>query len=168
MAKAADDTFERRIWEFTEHKYRNSILVNFSNVDVPGIKNAFMERMRQRYDPSRDVQTVNIAQSEWHAFRLWVENSSRDRVMGQDFWRRSVGRSRKKLARAINFLYPGGVVWSSNPIPIIDSMFPIDELKRLLNELPDDEPLEEIEKKGIERIGKLFAGTYPTPDGPMN
>ena len=83
--------------------------------------------------------------------------------MEQDFWRRFIDRRRKSLAQAINFLYPASVAWQQDPTPTISSLFPLDEFARLLNELPEDDPLDEVETKGIERMHELLKGKYHTP-----
>jgi KAP-like P-loop domain-containing protein len=162
-ARASDDTFARRILEYTENKGRNKILTDFSNVDVAAVKRAFMVRMRRRYGRDKTVQTVNIAQGDWWAFRLWVEDSGEDREIEQDFWRRFIGRSRKRLAQAINFVFPSNVAWEQDPSPTVNSMFPMEQFAALLKELPDDEKLDEAEEKGITRMQELLAGKYPKP-----
>ena len=128
MACASDDTFAVRLLTYTENKDRNKILTDFSNVNASEVRRRFMERMRQRYGPGKDIQTVSIAQGDWKAFSLWLQNSADDREIEQDFWRRFIGRSRKRLAQAINFVFPANVVWEGNdPIPAVNSLFPTDE-----------------------------------------
>jgi hypothetical protein len=81
--------------------------------------------------------------------------------MEQDFWRRFIGRSRKRLAQAINFVYPGDSSWQSDPTPIVSSLFPVDEAARLLDALKaDDTSLNEAESSAIARMRDLFAGKY--------
>ncbi len=164
MERAADDTFALRLLRFTENRDRNKILTDFANVNVEELKGAFVERMRRRYGPEAEIQQVNIAQGDWWAFRVWVDSSAEDASMERDFWRRFIGASRKRLAQAINFIYPGGnVTWQEDPTPIINRLFPIEETARLLTELPENEHLEEVEASGIARYQALLRGTYPSP-----
>jgi hypothetical protein len=102
MVRISDDTFAKRLLEFTVDKDRNKVLTNFSNVNADNVKTAFMDRMRRRY--SQDIQNVNIALGDWFAFNIWVRNSEQDREIERDFWRRFIGHSRKRLAQAINFI----------------------------------------------------------------
>ncbi|MFZ3331857.1 MAG: P-loop NTPase fold protein, partial [Candidatus Acidiferrales bacterium] len=161
MVRASDDTFAYRIVEYTANSDRNKVLTNFSNVKVDAVKAAFMERMRKRYSP-QDIQTVNIAQGDWRSFGFWANNSDEDRSIEQGFWYRFIGDSRKKLAQAINFIYPR-MAWTSDPTTMIDQIFPMAEFARLLNELPEGEQLDEAETKGIARMQDLLAGKYPNP-----
>jgi len=160
MTRATDDTFARRIWEYTRDRNRNKILIDFSNVALEGVKEAFMQRMRHRYGPEVPIETINIAQGDWWAFRSWVENSAEDRQIEQDFWRRYIGQSRKRLAQAINFIYPPGVSWDQDPTPIVNTLFPVEDVRRLLQNLAQEDQLDEIEAKGIERFTNLFEGKW--------
>jgi hypothetical protein len=89
-----------------------------------------------------------------------------DQAIEQEFWRRFIGATRQRLAQAINFLYPGGVVWSDDPRPIIEKLFPIAEIVELLKNVPSDN-LNEIEAKAISRFQALLDGKYRRgPDDP--
>src|SRR5262249_1333965 len=144
VLRAADDTFARRILEYTRDKERNKVLTNFSNVDAKAVERAFMRRMRDRYGSQVPIETVEIAQGDWWAFRLWAENSEDDRERIWEFWRRYIEKSPKRLAQAINFIYPGGVVWSSDPRPLVGSLLPLEEVQRLMQELEGGEPLNPV------------------------
>ncbi len=161
IRRASDDTFAIRIVEFTEQKDRNQILVDFSNVNVGAVKTALIERMRTQYGPGAP-DLADLKHCDWYALRRWVEFSENDRNTAHEFWRRLFGKNRKRLAQAINVLYPGGnVVWSSDPTPIVNSLFPITELKSLLGELTEEEQLDEVEQNEIKRFGELLEGKYP-------
>jgi hypothetical protein len=160
MACASDDTFAVRILEYTEDRTRNKILTDFSNIEVAAIKRVFVERMRKRYADS-DIKTVNITHGDWYAFRRWVENSDDDRKIEQEFWRKYIGFSRKRLAQAIKFIYPGDGFWSEDPTPLVDGLFPLSEITRLLNELIEVEELDDGEAKGLARMKDLMEGKYP-------
>lgn len=116
--------------------------------------------MRQRYGPSADPDKVDISRGDWRALRVWVDSSPEEAAIEQDFWRRFV-TTRKRLARAITLVYPGGnAVWDTDPRPIIDKLFPMKEADRLLQELPDEQ-LDEVERKEISRFEALLQGKYP-------
>jgi hypothetical protein len=80
--------------------------------------------------------------------------------MEQDFWRRFIGRSRKRLAQAINFIFPQGIAWKGDPTPVVNTLFPTGELARLLSDIPTEESLDEVEKEGVTRIEQLLAGMW--------
>jgi hypothetical protein len=165
MARASDDTFAYRLVEYTANPDRNKVLTNFSNVKADGVKAAFTERMRKRYS-LQDIQAVDIARGDWRAFQFWANNSDADRVIEQEFWRRFIGDSRKKLAQAINFIYPRTVAWTSDPRPTIDPIFPMTEFARLIAELPAGEELDEVEADGIARMQDLLTGKFFNPLNP--
>ena len=138
MTLASDDTFARRILEFTAAPNRNKVLTDFSNVNVGHLKARFVERMRKRYAPETAL-TVNFAQSDWWAFGFWTEYSEEDRDMEREFWRIFIGTRRRRLAQAINFIYPK-VAWSSDPRPTVDRMFPIADFSRLIPSFRREKP----------------------------
>ena len=130
MARATDDTFAKRLLEYTQDANRNRVLTDFSNVNPSKIKGAFIERMRRRYGPGVDINEVDITKGDWSAFRTWVDNSPEDTRLEQDFWRKFIGGNRKRLAQTINFIYPGGnTIWSENPRPIVDRLFSTEEIR---------------------------------------
>lgn len=163
MERAKDDTFAARLLEYTEDRERNKVLTDFSHIDPAKVREAFMRRMRKQYGQSDSSTTANIAHGDWRAFREWVNNNDQDCVSGQQFWRSFIGESRKRFAQAINFIYPGNVSWSSDPRPIIDKFFPLQEAAQLVKTLPNTEELTEAESKGIERFEKLLTGTWGLP-----
>jgi len=160
MARTTDDTFAKRLLEYTQRD-RNKILIDFSNIDADKLKHAFIERMHRRYGPEADIRDVDITTGDWYAFRTWAESSAEDADVEQAFWRRFIGQSRKRLAQAINLIYPGVGHWSEDPRPIISKLLPVDEIARLLQDLQDGEHLDEIETSGIARFEALLEGNYP-------
>jgi hypothetical protein len=161
MAYASDDTFAERILNHTEDRTKNKILTDFSSIDVAAIKRAFIQRMRMRY-PASHAPTEILTQSDWYAFRRWVENSDDDRKMEQEFWRKYIGLSRKRLAKAINFIYPGDCFWREDPTAIVDMLFPLAEITQLLCEVIEGEGLDDVETRGLARMKDLLAGKYPS------
>jgi len=165
MSRATDDTFAKRLFEFTQDRDRNRVLTEFSHIDTDKVKEAFIERMRRRYGPSVDASQVDISKGDWWAFRLWTDNSAGDAQIEQEFWRRFIGTSRKRLAQMVNFIYPGGnAIWPQDPRPIIDKLFPTAQIAQLLKDLPVEE-LDDVEAKGIERFESLLKGRYPREPG---
>jgi hypothetical protein len=165
MDRATEDTFAKRLLEFTQNKERNQVLTDFSNIDADKVKHVFIKRMQRRYGSESDIKNVDITKGDWWAFRIWAENSDEDKKMEQDFWRRFIGKSRKRLAQAINFMYPGSnTIWSENPRPIVDKLFPTEEIADFLRQLPADE-LNDVEAKAVERFEELLRGRYQTGPG---
>jgi hypothetical protein len=166
MARATEDTFAKKLLEYTQNRERNKVLTDFTNIDAEKVKHVFIDRMRHRYGHEIDVKTIDIKKGDWWAFRIWAENSDEDRKTEQDFWRRFIGKSRKRLAQAIDFMYPGGgAIWQEDPRPIINKFFPTEELAQLLRQVSAGE-LDDIEAKAVQRFEELLRGRYRTgPDG---
>jgi hypothetical protein len=159
MNRATDDTFAIRLLEFTEYRDRNKILTNFSHIDPQRVRNAFLARMRSRYGKTVDADKVGILQGDWRAFRLWAETSPADKEIEQDFLRRFVGSSHKKLGQALGFLFPAGYSWSEDPRQIIENLFPLVEARHLIETLAND-GLDETETKNIERFKEMLGGKW--------
>lgn len=148
---------------FIEDRNRNRILTDYRNVNAPRVREVFMERMRQRYG---DGVPLVLSQTDFQAFRTWVNNSNSDKSMAHAALRTFISGSRKRLAQVIGVIYPGGSVWSEDPRPIIDPIFPLTEIKGLLRELSTDELLDETETNNLSRMERLFDGGYPTMANP--
>lgn len=159
MNRATDDTFAIRLLEFTEHQDRNKILTNFTHIDPKALRAVFMDRMRRRYGKNVDAQSVGILQGDWQAFRLWANNSAIDRDTEEDFWRRFVGSSRKRLGQALGFLFPKGYTWSEDPRSIIKDFFPLAEARELSDTLADD-GLDRVESENIQRFKEMLDGKW--------
>jgi hypothetical protein len=164
IKRASDDTFAVRLMGYAEGSSRNRIFTASSRVDVAKLKRVFMDRMQRRYGAEGATETASIAQGDWYAFRCWAANSEEDRRNEQDFWRRFIGSSRKRLAEAIKFLYPSNVLWKPSPGPIVDVLFPLKEFGHLLNELPDSEELNEAERSDIQRMHDLLDASIRIPE----
>jgi hypothetical protein len=165
MIRTTDDTFAKRLLEFTQNKDRNRVLTDFSHIDTDKVKGAFVDRMRRRYGPTVEASQVDITKGDWWAFRFWTDNSADDAKIEQEFWRKFIGTSRKWLAQMVNFIYPGGnTIWSEDPRPMIDKLFPTSDVAQLLSDLPA-ENWDEVEAKGIERFESLLEGRYPREPG---
>ena len=154
MNRATDDTFAIRLLEFTGYRDRNKILTNFSHIDPQRVR-----RMRSRYGKTVDAHKVGNLQGDWRAFRLWAETSPADKEIEQDFLRRFVGSSRKKLGQTLDFLFPVGYSWSEDPRQIIENLFPLAEAKHLIETLAND-GLDETETNNIDRFNEMLGGKW--------
>ncbi len=162
MARASDDILAGKLLDSLNEPSANHIITDFSKINAPAVKRTFIERMRLRYVPGSNF---NWVPSDWRALRCWVKNSPGDQDLEQAYWRAFIGQSRKKLAQAINVIYPQGV-WDDDPTPLVNDLFPIGEIKNMLQNLPDGEPLNETEKKAVARIQQMFEGKFPTRSNP--
>jgi hypothetical protein len=161
MKRASDDTFALRLLEYTENRDRNKILTNFTFIDVAKLRAVFLERIRQRYGEGVDASKVDITTGDLQALCKWVENSAEDQMIETQFWRGYIGTSRKRLAQAINFLYPTGYSWSEDPRTWIAKFIPVEELRTLLETLKDEaERLSELESSAIARFQELLNGKW--------
>ena len=161
MERAADDTFAVRLLEYTENRERNKILTNFQHIDLQQLKTVFMERMRRRYGEGVDATKADIKTGDPQAFRKWIEHSVEDQTNEASFWRRYIGLSRKRLAQAIDFIYPSGFSWSEDPRLWIQRFIPVEELQDLLEKSKSDsEQLDEGESNAIARYQELMKGKW--------
>ncbi len=159
MKRATDDTFARRLLEYTEGKDRNKVLTNFKNIDAVQVRLAFMDRMRARYGNAADASKVDVSRGDWWAFRWWADNSTDDADAEKDFWRRFIGSSRKKLAQALNFAFPTGFTWSEDPRSIMEKILPLDDVRKWILELGQEE-LDAVEMAGITRFLEMLDGKW--------
>jgi len=160
IALATDDTLALRLLTFSLKPERNKVLKDFSNVRPDALKSAFLQRMRKRYVDHFDTVESSLAQADRGAFVTWAEFSEEERQSEIGFWRRYVGASRKRLARMCDILFPPGTIWETDPRPHIERLFPLEEMKKMDGDLPNDQVLEEFENRALNRMRKLFAGEF--------
>ncbi len=159
IANAADDTFAVRILELSKQD-RNKILLDFSHVNADGLKEVFVKRMEHRYGPEARMSDVKLAQGDRNAFVIWAKHSDTARGMEIQFWRQFVDHSQKRLVQAVDFIFPGNVLWETDPTPHVDLLFPIEEFKELLETSPQEGQLDENETRTLERLRELISGKF--------
>lgn len=159
ISAATDDTLALRLLTFSVNPDRNKIIKDFSHVRPDDLKRIFAHRMRRRYVERFDLIEPLLAQADRGAFVFWSEFSEEEREAEIGFWRRYVARSRKRLARMCDILFPVAI-WENDPRPHLERLFPLDELKKLDAELPPDETLVELENRALQRMRKLLAGDF--------
>jgi hypothetical protein len=113
------------------------------------------------YAEGIDPSTVELTTGDPFAFRTWADNSAQDQKIEADFWRGYIGSSRKRLAQAINFIYPQGYTWSEDPSKWIEKFVPVNDLRTVLEDSKDrQEELTEIESSAIARFQQLRQGQW--------
>jgi hypothetical protein len=113
------------------------------------------------YAEGIDPSTVELTTGDPFAFRTWADNSAQDQKIEADFWRGYIGSSRKRLAQAINFIYPQGYTWSEDPSKWIEKFVPVNDLRTVLEDSKDrQEELTEIEWSAIARFQQLRQGQW--------
>jgi hypothetical protein len=158
MARASDDRFAAQLLRLVQSPDRNKILTDFSRVDATKLETVFVRRMQSLYGGVASEPGSELEHADWWAFERWAEYSQADRLAEHEFWRRFIGRSRKRLAQASDFLYPGNVYWENDPTPIVDGLFPLGEIKELLASLDTTEELSDSEKAALARLEELLDG----------
>lgn len=161
ISESTDDTFALRILTLgTEPGRNNQILVDFSHVNADALKRVYAERMEHRYGQSTDISKVNLTQADRNAFVVWAKYSQKTREVEIQFWRRFIGNSRKRLAQAVNFIFPiRGYLWESDPTPHVELLFPMVEFKTLLESSPQEQ-LDENEAQALDTLQRLISGEF--------
>ena len=169
--EAADDTMALRILTTLTRKQGDLDL----GVSFAQLYPAFIKRMRHHYGRHVDATNTDLRTSDPNAFNLWgsseligqtVAIDSEDRAIEYDFWRRYIGNSRLRLARAFrDVLMPIGV-YAEDPTLSVENKIPIADLRRLYNELPDDETLTELDRESLRRLHRFLNGEFRNGIGP--
>jgi hypothetical protein len=130
---------------------------------------AFIKRMRQRYGRNVDAVKMDLSASDPWAFNLWGSSTIKDnpvaidpedRATQYDFWLRHIGNSRSRLAKVFQgFFMPFGI-YTGDVSLAVENKIPAKELRRLYDELPNNEPLAEVEQKSLRRLQRLLNGEF--------
>jgi len=140
--------------------------------------------MRSRYGRDVDVSRVNITTSDKDAFALWgnlappdtgVKRSTtgsgvtvdpEDRIIQREFWLNFIGRSRKRLAESFQGIFMPVGIYEKDPTSFVEQKIPVEDLRRLYNELVDGEPFDEFERIALQRLKEFLDGRFESGIGP--
>jgi hypothetical protein len=155
---ATDDTFALRILtDLTDPKKSGIDL----SVAADEVKPSFIERMRHRYAVGVGISEVDLSTADPQAFHHWSELGPEEQRAQAEFWRAYIGKSRARLANAFrSFLMPEKFSYSSDPEPLVQKMLPIDDLRRLYSELPDEVGLTEADRRSLNRLKRFLDGDF--------
>jgi predicted KAP-like P-loop ATPase len=145
------------------------------NVREADLYQSFITRMRKRFGRNVDANTIDLSTGDPWAFDTWgrpkVEEISadpEDRKIQYDFWRRYIGKSRARLAEAFRAFFLPVAVYPPNPESVVENKIPIEDLRTLYRELPDDPALTTQAQKSLETLKRLLDGEFKDGLGPMS
>lgn len=130
---------------------------------------AFIQRMRTRYGRNVDAINMDLSTADPWAFNYWghepkdegITLDPDDKAIQREFWLRRIGNSRTRLAQDFRrFLLPPNVSYTSDVAPFVENKIPLQDLKRLYEQLPNDGDLNEEERQSIGTLGRLLAGEF--------
>lgn len=138
------------------------------------LRPAFIKRMRQRYGREVDAAGTDLSTADPWAFNYWghiprksdVPIDPEDRAIQRDFWLGYIGNSRARLAQAFRgFFMPSNVSYSEDPAPFVENKIPLSDLKRLYEDLPDDDTLNDSDRLALRVLKKLLDGEFKNGAG---
>jgi KAP family P-loop domain len=164
IREATDDTMAFRVLTAsTNTKGDVQLGITFSEL-YP----SFIERMRKQYGPTVDAATVNLETSDPRAFNLWgaltldgISIDPEERKIQRDFWLRRIGTSRKQLAYVFDhFIMPKDYMYNEDPTNFIETKLPVEDLRRLIQVLPEDEEPSSDQERSLNRLSKFLNGDF--------
>ena len=134
---------------------------------------SFISRTRARYGPDVDAVGMDFKSSDPWVFDFWgrtkldgVAVDPEDRRIQYEFWRRHIGNSRLRLARAFrSFLLPLAV-YRVDAALAVENKIPIADLKRFYDQFPDDATLTDADKRSLNTLKRLLNGEFKNGMGP--
>jgi len=164
ILNSTDDTMAFRILTILTKQEGDSNL----DLSIADLYEAFAERMRKRYGRDVDAANFDLSTSDSWALEYWGRNPE-DRKIQNGFWLRYIGNSRARLAYAFREFFLPLAAYTVDPTTFVQNRIPLDDLKRLYNDLPDDPALTDSDHKSLKRLGRLLAGEFkngisPTTD----
>jgi hypothetical protein len=122
--------------------------------------------MRKRYGPNVDAANIDLITSDPWAFNYWGHDpkiegltiNPEDKAIQRDFWLRRIGDSRARLAQAFRgFFLPATVSYTSDVAPFVENKIPLEDLKRLYEQLPDDGTLNNVDRQSLRTLRRVLA-----------
>jgi len=157
---STDDTFALRILAWFSEPAKYKVSTDFSRLDTASLKNVFIHRMQERYNEKTPITDSLLSKADRDAFVEWSAYSDQAREKEISFWKHFIGLDQKRLAQAAAFVFPGNVIWSKDPTPFVDKLFPLSEFQRQIDTIPQTDHLEDYEREALERLQKLLRGEF--------
>jgi hypothetical protein len=162
---STDDTIPFRILNLLTNPQKSA---DYCDVKFAELYPAFIGRMRLRYGPEADAQHMDLSSSDPKAFAQWgdrtiqnVDADPKDRDIQRDFWLRSIGQSKAMLGEAFEtFIMPQRYQYDRDPTSFIECKLPVEDLRRLFETLPEEEPLTKPQRDGLRRLREFLEGKY--------
>jgi predicted KAP-like P-loop ATPase len=171
ILEATDDTMALNVLTKLTGKHDDFDL----GVSLPQLYTAFTTRMRKRYGRDVDAANIDLSTSDPWAFNYWghehktdgVSIDPEDKAIQRDFWLRRIGDSRARLAQAFRgFFLPASVSYTSDVAPFVENKIPLEDLKRLYEQLPDDGAVNDIDRHSLRTLRRLLDGDFKNGAGP--
>jgi hypothetical protein len=169
IIEATDDTMALNILTKLTGKHDDFDL----GISLAQLYPAFTRRMRKRYGREVDAASIDLSTSDPWAFNYWghkidgVSIDPEDKVIQRDFWLRRIGNSRARLAQAFRgFFLPASVSYTSDVAPFVENKIPLEDLKRLYEQLPDESTVNDIDRQSLRTLRRLLNGDFKNGAGP--
>lgn len=170
ILEATDDTMALRILTQLPGQHPDFNL----EVSLAQLYPSFTARMRKRYGPDVDAQNIDLVSSDPWAFDFWgrinvegITADPEDRRIQYDFWRRYIGNSRARLARAFRgFLLPVAQ-YSGDASLAVENKISLADLRQLYENLPDEGGLSDVDQQSLRTLRRLLDGQFKNGIGPF-
>jgi KAP family P-loop domain len=171
ILEAADDTMALNILTKLTGKHDDFDL----EVSLAQLYPVFTKRMRKRYGRDVDAANMDLSTSDPWAFNYWghdpkaqgITIDPEDKAIQRDFWLRRIGNSRARLAQAFRgFFLPASVSYTSDVAPFVENKIPLEDLKRLYEQLSDDGTLNSVDRQSLQTLRRLLDGEFKNGAGP--
>lgn len=171
ILEAADDTMALNILTKLTGKRPDFDL----EVSLAQLYPAFTKRMRKRYGRDVDAENIDISTSDPWAFNYWghdpktegITFDPEDKAIQRDFWLRRIGNSRARLAQVFRgFFLPASVSYTGDVAPFVENKIPLEDLKRLYEQLPDDGTLNNIDRQSLRTLRRVLDDEFKNGAGP--
>jgi predicted KAP-like P-loop ATPase len=171
ILRATDDTMAFRIQSAVPRQKDEFDL----GVSAAQLYPSFVQRMRERYGRMVDAAKVDLNYSDSWAFDYWgrdlnaagIASDPEDRKIQHDFWLRYIGNSRARLADVFRRFFLPVAVYSEDPTQLIENRVAVSDLRRLYEELPEDDGLTERDRKSLETLQRFLNGDFKNGVNPL-
>ncbi|HEY2168148.1 MAG TPA: hypothetical protein VGJ30_00870, partial [Candidatus Angelobacter sp.] len=144
------------------------------DVSLAELHPIFLRSMRNRYGSNIDAVHIDLSTSDPWAFNYWghqkreaIPDDPEDREIQREFWLRHIGSSRLRLAESVRkFFMPANVSYSEDVAPFVENKIPLADLKRLYEQLPDDNTLSDLDNQSLRALQRLLDGEFKNGAGP--
>ena len=156
VSSASSDGFSADTVFFSEHKERNNLISDWSNVDLAGLQSRFGERMKSKYTPSSPESLLDHeARHALPALYRWVsiDQASRNRV--QELLISEIDRKPQRLGRFVSWFCGKGIALTEDTLPSMAKILAIEKIDEMLAKYGEQAIGSEGDRKSIKRFEAL-------------
>lgn len=151
--RASSHAFAAEILWYCVNREKQHILVDWQNVDLNKLRLCFRNRMRQKYYPGGTASVFDSGREQiLPALFEWAKCGEEAKTELREYLSDEFARKPERVGRFLHWMLPSDEFSGPDALAGLEKLFPIKELKDLLNASGDRSFSTDLERETVERF----------------